>query len=164
MNRSRWRYGLAMRSKPNAPLVWDDCAGNLCADGEVGDKPATDAAFARATHIVRLETWIQRVTGMPMEPRTAIGDYDPRPDCYTLHAGTGGGVVRERQILASVLGVPEEQCRAVCGDMGGNFGTRNSFFPEYAVLPWAARRVGRPVKWSWRPHANVSSAITRAAT
>ena len=70
-----------------------------------------------------------------------------RPDCYTIHAGTGGGVVRERQILATVLNVPEQQCRAVCGDMGGNFGTRNSFFPEYALLPWAARRVGRPVKW-----------------
>ena len=48
---------------------------------------------------------------------------------------------------ATVLNVPEQQCRAVCGDMGGNFGTRNSFFPEYALLPWAARRVGRPVKW-----------------
>ena len=131
----------------NAPLVWDDCAGNLCADGDVGDQPSTDAAFARAAHVVRLETWIQRVTGVPMEPRTAIGDYDSATGLHTIHAGTGGGVVRERQILATVLNVPEQQCRAVCGDMGGNFGTRNSFFPEYALLPWAARRVGRPVKW-----------------
>jgi carbon-monoxide dehydrogenase large subunit len=82
-----------------------------------------------------------------MEPRTAIGEYDATTGRYTIHAGSGGGVVRERQTLATVLGVPEEQCRAVCGDMGGNFGTRNSFFPEYALLPWAARRVGRPVKW-----------------
>ena len=131
----------------DAPLVWDGCAGNLCADGDVGDQSLTDAAFARAAHVVRLETWIQRVTGVPMEPRTAIGDYDSATGLHTIHAGTGGGVVRERQILATVLNVPEEQCRAVCGDMGGNFGTRNSFFPEYALLPWAARRIGRPVKW-----------------
>jgi aerobic carbon-monoxide dehydrogenase large subunit len=133
--------------KAGAPLVWDACAGNLSADGEVGDKPSTDAAFARAAHVVRLETWIHRVTGVPMEPRTAIGDHDNATGRYTIHAGTGGGVVRERQILAAVLDVPEDDCRAVCGDMGGNFGTRNSFFPEYGLLPWAAQRIGRPVKW-----------------
>jgi len=130
-----------------APPVWDACANNLAVDGEVGDRSATDTAFARAAHTVRLDTWIHRVTGVPMEPRTAIGDYNAASGCYTIHAGTGAGVVRERQTLAQVLGVAEEQCRAVCGDMGGNFGTRNSFFPEYALLPWAAQRVGRPVKW-----------------
>jgi carbon-monoxide dehydrogenase large subunit len=133
--------------KDAAPLVWDACAMNLSVDGEVGDRAATDAAFARAAHVVRLETWIHRVTGVPMEPRTAIGDYDAATGRYTIHAGTGAGVVRERQTLAHVLGVPEQQCRAVCGDMGGNFGTRNSFFPEYGLLPWAAHRIGRPVKW-----------------
>jgi carbon-monoxide dehydrogenase large subunit len=133
--------------KAGAPLVWDACAMNLSADGEVGDQAATDAAFARAAHVVRLETWIHRVTGVPMEPRTAIGEYDAAAGRYTIHAGTGAGVVRERQTLAHVLGVPEAQCRAVCGDMGGNFGTRNSFFPEYGLLPWAAQRIGRPVKW-----------------
>jgi aerobic carbon-monoxide dehydrogenase large subunit len=133
--------------KAGAPLVWDGCAMNLSVDGEVGDQASTDAAFAHAAHIVRLDTWIQRVTGVPMEPRTAIGDYDAVNDRYTIYAGTGAGVVRERQTLAEVLGVPEQKCRAVCGDMGGNFGTRNSFFPEYGLLPWAARRTGRPVKW-----------------
>src|ERR1700727_1464058 len=140
-----WRAADAV--KPGASLVWDACAGNLSADGEVGDKPSTDVAFAGAAHIVSLETWINRVTGVPMEPRTAIGDYDSASGRYTIYAGTGVGVVRERQILAAVLDVPEEQCRAVCGDMGGNFGTRNSFFPEYGLLPWAARRIGRPVEW-----------------
>jgi aerobic carbon-monoxide dehydrogenase large subunit len=130
-----------------ASLVWDDCAANTSADGEVGDKAATDAAFARAAHVVRLDTWIQRVTGAPMEPRTAIGDYDKASGRYTIYAGTGGGMVRERSILAKVLNVPEEKCRALCGDMGGNFGTRNTFFPEYGLLPWAAYRIGRPVKW-----------------
>ncbi|HEY7576562.1 MAG TPA: xanthine dehydrogenase family protein molybdopterin-binding subunit [Acetobacteraceae bacterium] len=133
--------------KDDAPLVWDACARNLAVEGEVGDQAATDAAFAGAAHIVRLETWIHRVTGVPMEPRAAIGDHDAATGRYTIYAGTGAGVVRERQTLAQVLGVAEDRCRAVCGDMGGNFGTRNSFFPEYGLLPWAARRIGRPVKW-----------------
>jgi aerobic carbon-monoxide dehydrogenase large subunit len=132
--------------RPGAPELWPGCAANLCVDGEVGDAAATDAAFARAAHVVRLQTWIQRVTGCPLEPRAAIGDYDAAGR-FTLWAGTGGGVVRERSILAGALGVPVESCRALCGDMGGNFGTRNSFFPEYALLPWAARRIGRAVKW-----------------
>ena len=67
----------------------------------------------------------------PMEPRNAIGDYDPATSHYTLYAGAGLGVVKYQQDLAEILGVPPEQCRALCGDMGGNFGTRNFFFPEF---------------------------------
>jgi aerobic carbon-monoxide dehydrogenase large subunit len=130
-----------------APLVWEGCVANTSADGDVGDKEATDAAFAKAAHVVRLDTWIQRVTGAPMEPRTAIGDWDEASRRYTIYAGTGGGVVREKETLAKVLNVDASSCRAVCGDMGGNFGTRNTFFPEYGLLPWAARKIGRPVKW-----------------
>ena len=133
--------------QPGAPRVWEEAPSNLCVDVEVGDKAATDAAFARAAHVVRFETWCQRVTGTPMEPRNAVGDYDLATGHYTLYAGTGSGVAREKGDLASVLGVPPEKVRALCGDMGGNFGTRNFFFPEYALLPWAAKRVGRPVKW-----------------
>ena len=133
--------------EPDKPRVWEEAPSNLCVDVDVGDKNATDAAFARAAHVVRLETWVQRVTGTPMEPRNAVGDYDKETGHYTLYAGTGSGVAREKVDLASVLGVPPEDCRALCGDMGGNFGTRNFFFPEYALLPWAAKRVGRPVKW-----------------
>ncbi len=133
--------------KPGAARVWDEAPGNLSLDGEVGDKAATDAAFARAAHVVRLETWIQRVTGTPMEPRAATGLYDEASRRYTIWAGTGGGVNRERQTLAGALGVGLESCRAMCGDMGGNFGTRNTFFSEYALLPWAAQRIGRPVRF-----------------
>lgn len=131
----------------NAPHVWDEAGSNLCVDVEVGNKAATDAAFAKAAHVTRLETWVQRVTGTPMEPRNAVGDYDKATGLYTLYAGTGSGVARERGDLASVLGVSTDNVRALCGDMGGNFGTRNFFFPEYGILPWAAKRVGRPVKW-----------------
>jgi carbon-monoxide dehydrogenase large subunit len=134
--------------KPGAPRLWDNVPGNLCVDLEVGDEAATEAAFKGAAHIVRLDTWIQRVTGVPMETRTSTGTYDAATGEYTLYAGTGSGVAVQRVQLAVILGVPPEKVRCACKDMGGNFGTRNFFFPEYALLPWAARRVGRPVKWT----------------
>jgi carbon-monoxide dehydrogenase large subunit len=133
---------------PGAPQVWDACAGNLALTCEVGDKAATDRAFESASHVVRFEGWAHRVNGTPMEPRSVLGDYDAASGRYTLRTTTGAGVVRTRERLASILGVPLEKCRCVFGDMGGNFGTRNAFYPDYALLPWAARRVGRPVRWT----------------
>jgi carbon-monoxide dehydrogenase large subunit len=133
--------------KPGAPVLWDEAAANLCIEIETGDRSATDAAFDRAVHVVSFETQVQRVTGVPMEPRTNIAEYEPASGSYTLHSGTGRGVAKLRTDLATVLGVAPERVRAVCGDMGGNFGTRNFFYPEYALLAWAARRAGRPVKW-----------------
>jgi len=133
---------------PGQPLVWKECAGNLALTCEVGDREATDRAFAAAAHIVTFEGRAHRVTGAPMEPRSVVGEFDPSAGRYTLRTTTGAGVVRTRERLASILGVPLEQCRCVFGDMGGNFGTRNAFYPEYALLPWAARKVGRPVRWT----------------
>ena len=138
----------ARSGRPGAPSLWDEAADNVCIDIEVGDEAATEAAFARAAHVVRIDTWAQRVTGVPMEPRTIAADYDAASGCYTLYTGSGRGVAKVRTDLAQVLGVPAEQVRCVCGDMGGNFGTRNLFYPEYALLAWAARLVGRPVKWT----------------
>jgi carbon-monoxide dehydrogenase large subunit len=134
--------------KPGAPRLWDDAPDNLCIDIEVGDEATTAEAFRRAAHTVRLDTWVQRVTGVPMEPRTTIAEYDATTDHYTLYAGSGRGVAKLRLDLAQVLDVSAEQVRCVCEDMGGNFGTRSFFYPEYALLVWAARRVGRPVKWT----------------
>jgi aerobic carbon-monoxide dehydrogenase large subunit len=134
--------------EPGAPVLWETAPGNLCIDIEVGDEAVTAAAFARAAHVVRLDTRAQRVTGVPMEPRTNVAEYDRATGQYTLYTGSGRGVAKVRLDLAQVLGVPAEQVRVVCRDMGGNFGTRNLFYPEYALLAWAARRVGRPVKWT----------------
>lgn len=130
-----------------APQIWPECPGNVALDAEVGNPALTDAAFAAAAHVVRLNTWINRVTGSPMEPRSAIGDYDVATGVYHLRASSGGGVVKTQSQLAGLLGVPVARCRVYFGDMGGNFGTRNTFFPEYGVLPWAAERIGRPVRW-----------------
>src|ERR1700733_4714779 len=134
--------------QPGAPCLWDAAPDNVCIDIEVGDPAATAAAFARAAHVVRLATLAQRVTGVPMEPRTIAAAYDAASDHYTLYTGSGRGVAKVRTDLAQILGVSEAQVRCVCEDMGGNFGTRNFFYPEYALLPWAARRIGRPVKWT----------------
>ena len=142
----------AAAMQPDAPVLWHQAPGNRCVELEAGDKVATDAAFQRADHIVRLSTHVQRVTGVPMETRTATGTYDATSGLYTLYAGTGLGVVAQRQQLADILGVTPEQVRCACQDMGGNFGTRNSFFAEYALLPWAAQKVGRPVKWTCERH------------
>src|SRR5690606_32356543 len=89
----------------------------------------------------------RRVTGVPMEPRAAVGAYDPETGCYTIQAG-GGGVVRPRREIAAVLGVTEDCVRVIARDVGGNFGTRNAMYPEFPLVAWAARRIGRPVKWT----------------
>jgi carbon-monoxide dehydrogenase large subunit len=133
---------------PHAPRIWPDCAGNLALTCEVGDREAADRAFAAAAHVVRLESQIHRVTGSPLEPRAVVAEYDPSSGRYTVYTASGRGAVQTRERLAVTLGVPLETCRAVFGDMGGNFGTRNAFSPEYALMPWASRRVGRPVKWT----------------
>ena len=133
---------------PCAPSLWDEVRDNVCIDIEVGDAATTAAAFERAACVVRLDTLAQRVTGVPMEPRTIAADYDAASGCYTLYTGSGRGVAKVRTDLAQILSVPEERVRCVCGDMGGNFGTRNLFYPEYALLAWASRLVGRPIKWT----------------
>jgi aerobic carbon-monoxide dehydrogenase large subunit len=134
-------------AEPGAPRAQSEAPANVTLDAEVGDPDATEAAFARAAHRVRFATWIQRVAGVPMEPRAAVGDYDPQSGRYTLYAGIGGAV-RPKQDLAAVLGVPQDKVRVVMHEVGGNFGTRGGFNPEFALVTWAARRVGRPVKWT----------------
>jgi carbon-monoxide dehydrogenase large subunit len=131
----------------NAPRTWSDAASNLCIDAAVGDAAATDAAFASAAHVVRLSTSVQRIAGVTMEPRAAVGEYDAAAGHYTLHAGAGGAV-RPRHDTAVVLGVADEDVRMVMHDVGGNFGTRGASNPEFALVAWSSRRVGRPVKWT----------------
>ena len=134
-------------AEAHAPRVWEEASSNVCLDGDMGDAEATAAAFARAKHIAKLETWVQRVTGVPMEPRAAVAEYDPATQRYTLHAGSGGAV-RLKNDLATMLDVPPRNVRVLMRDIGGNFGTRGMIYPEFALVAWAARRLGRPVKWT----------------
>src|SRR5712692_10003644 len=130
-----------------APVLWSEAGSNVCVDSETGDAAAVEAAFARAAHVVGLQTRINRVTGVPMEPRAAVAVYDEASGRYTLYAGSGGSQ-RQRGDLAAVLGVPESAVRVVAHDVGGNYGTRNGAYPEFGLVAWAARRLGRPVKWT----------------
>ena len=140
----------AASTASDAPRLYDDLP-NIMIDAEVGDVAATDAAFARAAHVTRLDTWVNRVTGVPMEPRAAVGVYDATSGRYTLYAGSGG-IVRQKKEIAQILNVPFESVRVIAKEIGGNFGTRNSFFPEFAMVVWGAKRVGRPVKWTAERH------------
>jgi carbon-monoxide dehydrogenase large subunit len=134
-------------AEDGAPLVWEGHGTNLVVDADAGDEAAAEAAFAGAAHVVRLATEIQRVTGVPMEPRAALGVFDAEAGRYILHAGSGG-VVRQKRELAEILGVEEGAVRVTAGDVGGNFGTRNAIYPEFPLVVWAAKRLGRPVKWT----------------
>ncbi|MBI3918906.1 MAG: xanthine dehydrogenase family protein molybdopterin-binding subunit [Betaproteobacteria bacterium] len=141
----------AAAARPDAPRLFENARSNVCLDAEAGDGKATAAAFACAAHVVRFETWIPRVTGVPMEPRAAVGAYDASIGHYTLHAGTSGAW-RTKMDLAIMLGVAEDAVRVVTRDVGGHFGTRGMLYAEFALVVWAARRAGRPVKWTCERH------------
>jgi aerobic carbon-monoxide dehydrogenase large subunit len=132
--------------KLGAPAVWDEVPSNILVDTKFGDSAATDRAFAQAAHIVAHDFNIGRVTGVPMEPRACVANYDAASDRYTLHAGSGGAV-RQKRELAAVLDIEPETLRVLSFDVGGNFGTRNRVYPEYGLTLWASRKIGRPVKY-----------------
>ncbi|MEA2992101.1 MAG: aerobic carbon-monoxide dehydrogenase large subunit [Alphaproteobacteria bacterium] len=147
---------------PGAPLVWDDCANNVCFVHMEGDKAATDAAFARAGHIVKQHFVINRVTAAPMEPRGSIGDYNPNDGRYTCYTTLQRAHVYRADLAQQVLKVPESKVRVVAGDIGGSFGMKSAIFNEVALVLLASKLTGRPVKWvSTRSEAFVSDAQGR---
>jgi aerobic carbon-monoxide dehydrogenase large subunit len=129
-----------------APRLHAGAPENLVLDFEGGDAAATAAAFAKAAKIVKLRAYHSRVVGNPMEPRAAMGSYDPAKDMYFLH-GTTQGVGPMRGQLSAVLGVAPEKVRVVAEEVGGGFGVRFNAYPEYGALLYAAKKLGRPVKW-----------------
>src|SRR5882757_1742343 len=132
---------------PGAPVVWDQVRDNVLVDTEFGDKAKTDRAFAQAAHVVKAKFNIVRVTGVPMELRACLADFDAASGKYTLYAGSGGAV-RQKIELVQVLGVAPDKLRVLSYDVGGNFGTRNRPFVEFGLVLWAAKKVGRPVKYT----------------
>jgi CO/xanthine dehydrogenase Mo-binding subunit len=148
--------------KPGAPQVRNDGRSNLCVDFDVGDKAATDAAFARTVHTVRFETWIQRVTGTPMEPRNAIGDYDPAAGRYTLYAGAGLGVVKYRQDLATYSVLPRNGATCCAATWVGISAHAISSSPNTRCCPGPRDgSAGRSSGSATEP--NLSSATIKAA-
>jgi aerobic carbon-monoxide dehydrogenase large subunit len=133
--------------RPGAPALWDEVPNNVLIETLFGDAEATERAFTRAAHVIARDFHIGRVTGVPLEPRAALGVYDAVSGRYTLYAGSGGAV-RQKHELATVLGVPPETLRVLSHDVGGNFGTRNRVFVEFGLVVWAAKKIGRPVKFT----------------
>ena len=137
--------GAALRE--DAPELHAEAPGNLCIDWELGDRVAVEDALAAAAHRVSMEIRNQRVIVCPMEPRAALSAYDAGSGVYTLTAGTQG-VHLVRNILAKdVLKLPAQRMRVVTPDVGGAFGVKLWVYPEYALVLFAARQLGRPVKW-----------------
>jgi len=141
-----WVADTSAAAEPDAPPVWDELPDNVLVDSSFGDAEGTAAAFARARHVVSMKVHIGRVTGVPLEPRAALGSYDAATGRYTLHAGSGGAV-RQKRELAEVLGEPPESLRVLSFDVGGNFGTRNRAYVEFGLVLWASKKLGRPVKF-----------------
>ena len=137
----------AEATRPGAPRVWDDCPDNICFVQIEGDKAATEAAFARADHIVRHRFVINRVTAATMEPRGCIGHYDPAEGRYTLYT-TLQRAHGYRSDVARILKVPESKVRIIAGDIGGSFGMKSAVYNESALVLLASRLIGRPVKWT----------------
>jgi aerobic carbon-monoxide dehydrogenase large subunit len=148
--------------KPGAPLVWDDCPNNICFVHLEGDKAATDAAFEKAAHVVRHHFVINRVTAASMEPRGSIGVYRPYDDHYTIYTTLQRNFTFRDELAKSVLKVPEHKVRVVSGDIGGSFGMKSAVYNEVALVLWAAKVTGRPVKWiSTRSEAFLSDGQAR---
>ena len=131
-----------------APLVWDEAAGNVCFDWELGDKAATEAAFEGAPHVVSLDIVQNRLIPNAIEPRVAIGDYEAARDAYTLHTTTQNPHVIRLLMGAFVLHIPEHKLRVVSHDVGGGFGSKIFHYPEEVIAMWSSIKIGRPVKWT----------------
>jgi carbon-monoxide dehydrogenase large subunit len=133
--------------KDGAPLVHEQAAGNLCYDWHLGDKAATDAAFAKAAHVTKLDLINNRLVPNAMEPRAAIGEFDRATGDYTLWTTSQNPHVIRLLMGAFVLGIPEHKLRVIAPDVGGGFGSKIYHYAEEAIVTWASKKIGRPIKW-----------------
>ena len=132
---------------PVTDPVWEECPDNLSYAFEVGDHAATETAFAGAARVVKRPYTVSRVHAQFMEPRGALGEWNPGDGRYTLHCDTQYPH-RVREILAGLLRVPEQRVRVVTKDVGGGFGAKGWAHLEHRHVLWLARKLGRPVKWT----------------
>jgi aerobic carbon-monoxide dehydrogenase large subunit len=136
-------------AKPGAPKIWEQCPdGNIGVTIVFGDKAATDAAFANAKHVAKVRLVNNRVTANPIEPRCALGAYDAADGKYTLYTPSQDPHSVRAALSSFVFHVPESKIRVVSPDVGGGFGMKANIYPDDVLVLWAARRCGRPVKWT----------------
>lgn len=131
----------------DAPPVWPQAPGNVCFDWETGDKAKTEALFAQAAHVTRLTVVNNRVVVASMEARAAVAEYDSASERWTLYTNTQGGWTLKSMLAQAVFDVPEDRFRIVTPDVGGGFGMKLFLYAEHALTCYAARRLGRPVRW-----------------
>jgi aerobic carbon-monoxide dehydrogenase large subunit len=132
----------------NAPALWDEAPGNLAFHIERGDAAVVAEAMRNAAHVVEIDVMNNRVIVTPLEPRAGIARYDAAIDSFDLEL-TGQGLHGIRRQLAEfVFKMPAERIRLHAPDVGGGFGMKNFLYPEWILLLWAARRLGRPVRWT----------------
>ena len=131
-----------------ASPIHPEAAGNICCDWEDGDSEATDRAFAEAARVVSLKLVNNRLVGNPMEPRSALGTFDRDTGTYALRTPTQGVHLFSALLANAVFGVEPAQIHVTTGDVGGAFGLKAVIYPEQVLVLWAAKRLGRPVRWT----------------
>jgi carbon-monoxide dehydrogenase large subunit len=134
-------------ARPGAPLIHSEAPGNVALDYHYGNTDEVNTAFAKAAHVTRIKLVNSRVVVNAMEPRAAIGLFDPASGRFTLHAPSQGAFGL-RGNMAEILKVEPKQVRILTGHVGGSFGMKSAPFPEYVCVLHAARELGRPVKWT----------------
>jgi carbon-monoxide dehydrogenase large subunit len=132
---------------PDMPAIHANIPGNICFDVEYGDEGKAGAAIERADHVVRVTLDSPRIAPTPMEPRAVLASYDPAGGHYEIRCGNQGGLAM-RDGLAHMLGVPPASVRVHMVDVGGAFGARTQPFPENALMLYAAKHLGKPIKWT----------------
>ncbi len=134
--------------KAGAPGLHDAAPGNHCYKWAIGDKAATDATFANAAHVTRLDLVNNRLAPNPIEPRSAIGAYNRANDEYTLYVANQNPHVERLLLTAFVMGLPEHKVRVIAPDVGGGFGAKIYLYAEDVAVTWAARKLNCAVKWT----------------
>jgi carbon-monoxide dehydrogenase large subunit len=134
--------------KPGAPQLHPEAPGNQVYDWVIGDEGATDAAFAKAANVVKMDLTNNRLAPNPMEPRSAIADYDTAEEHYTLYTTSQNPHVARLVLSAFYNIAPEHKLRVIAPDVGGGFGSKIYIYPEEMVALWASKKTGRPVKWT----------------
>tara|TARA_Y100000588_G_scaffold341898_1_gene386268 strand:- start:62 stop:2401 length:2340 start_codon:yes stop_codon:yes gene_type:complete len=134
-------------TEPGAPIVFQDIPDNLALDFHFGDSAKVAKAFEKAHHVSRLNLRNNRVVVASMEPRAAIAEYNSSTDRYTMYLGCQGAFGMRKQ-LAGLLNVTPENVHVITGNVGGSFGMKSFAYPEYLCLLDAAKRLGRPIKWT----------------
>ena len=133
---------------PGAPRIWEDAPDNLCLDWEIGDAAAARAAFDKAAHVTTLRLVNNRLVVAPIEPRAALGEYETDSETLVLRTSTQGGMRMRPQLARQIFDVPDEKVRIVTPDVGGSFGMKIFLYAEQVMVLYAARKLGRPVKWT----------------